>query len=180
MIRILLIDNYDSFTYNSVHAYQSLGVEVQVVRNNAISMAQIRKIAPHLLVIGPGPGNPKNAGISKECVQSGLSVFGICLGHQTIAEVFGASIVRASYAMHGKISAIYHNRMGVFAHLPQGFAAVRYHSLIIDPKSLPPTLEITAWTADGEIMGIRHKELPIQGVQFHPESTASHYGYEIS
>jgi anthranilate synthase component 2 len=176
---LLLIDNYDSFTFNIVQAYQRLGASIDVARNNRIEPEEILARRPRLLIIGPGPGNPQGAGISKVCVLIGLPVFGICLGHQAIAEAFGATIVRAPQAMHGKVSSIYHNCKGVFSGLPQGFFAVRYHSLIIYKGSLPASLEVTAWTQEGEIMGIRHKELRIEGVQFHPESVASQAGIDL-
>ncbi len=176
---ILLIDNFDSFTYNIVQAYQQLGCEVRVVRNHVISPDQILEMHPRLLVIGPGPGSPKTAGISLDCVhlaQKGIPILGICLGHQAIGEAYGAQIVRASHAIHGKSSPVFHKQLGVFKGLCQGFKAVRYHSLVIDPATVPEELEVTAWTAEGEVMGIRHCSLPIEGVQFHPESVASQVG----
>jgi anthranilate synthase component II len=177
-MKIVLIDNFDSFTYNITQAYQHLGENIQVVRNH-VDLNQIIEIGPDLLIIGPGPGRPKNAGISKDLVLLGIPLFGICLGHQVIGEVFGASVVRASQVMHGKSSRIFHNASGVFKNLPQGFVATRYHSLVIAPQSLPLSLEITAWTQSGEIMGISHRKLPIKGVQFHPESIASEEGLHL-
>ena len=148
------------------------------MRNHA-SVDEITAREPNLLILGPGPGSPQNAGICKLCVHMGFPLFGICLGHQVIAEVFGGWVRRAKSAMHGKISRIYHNGEGLFDKLPQGFAAVRYHSLIVEPDSLPSYLEVTAWTEEGEIMGMQHRELPIAGVQFHPESVASECGSQI-
>ena len=179
---IILIDNFDSFTYNIVQAYQKLGEVVEVVRNQAIRIEQIQEKRPRLLIIGPGPGTPKNAGISKECISlslQGIPLFGICLGHQAIGEYFGGQVVRAKRAMHGKISPIFHKNSGVFTGLSQGFAATRYHSLVLEPNSLPGDLEVTAWTGEHEVMGIGHRTLPIQGVQFHPESIASEEGLSL-
>ena len=152
------------------------------MRNHAATAEQIKKLCPRLLVIGPGPGHPKNAGISKECItlaSYGIPVFGICLGHQAIGEVFGGHVVRASKVMHGKTSQIFHKGKGIFTTLPQGFAATRYHSLVLDLNTLPETLEMTAWTKEKEVMGISHRHLPIQGVQFHPESIVSEEGLHL-
>ena len=179
---ILLIDNFDSFTYNIVQAYQQLGCEVIVARNHMISIQQILKMQPRLLVIGPGPGNPRTAGISLDCVhlaKKGISIFGICLGHQVIGEACGAQIKRASCAIHGKTSPILHTQTGVFKDLSPGFKAVRYHSLVIDPTTMPQELKVTAWTKEGEVMGIAHCSLPLQGVQFHPDSVASEEGEKV-
>lgn len=179
---LVLIDNYDSFTYNIVHAYQDLGQEVKVVRNSAIDVKRLETLSPSLLVIGPGPGEPKGAGISKQAVElakKGIPIVGICLGHQVIGEVFGADVIRAPQVMHGKTSAIYHTNNHLFQNLSQGFLATRYHSLIVDEKTLPEELVKTAWTEGGEIMGISHRHLPIHGVQFHPESIASEYGSQL-
>jgi len=173
---ILLIENFDSFTYNIVQAYQQLGEEVKVVHNDTVTKEQIFDMNPSLLVLGPGPGNPKTAGISLSCVslaEKGIPIFGICLGHQTIAEAYGGNIIRAPQPIHGKVFPIFHSYTGLFTGMPQGLSVTRYHSLIIEPISLPNVLEITAWTQSGEIMGIRHKSLPIAGVQFHPDSAAS-------
>ncbi len=177
---IILIDNFDSFTYNIVQAYQQLGEEVKVFRNQAISLEEIKMLNPKLLVIGPGPGNPKTAGISTTAVslaEAGIPLFGICLGHQAIGDYFGAAVVRAGKAIHGKVYPIFHNGQGLFSGLPQPLKATRYHSLIV--TSLPEPLEITAWSETEEIMAIRHKTLPIQGVQFHPESAASEHGLQL-
>lgn len=178
---LLLIDNYDSFTYNIVHAFEHLREKVRVMRNDALSPEECFALSPDYLVIGPGPGNGTNAGISKECVRKGrgrLPILGICLGHQLIGELFGGKIVRASRVMHGKTSAILHRGEGLFQGMPQGFLATRYHSLILDKDSFPKDLQITAQTDSGEIMGICHKKEPIFGLQFHPESIAS-WGGEI-
>lgn len=177
-MHIVLIDNFDSFTFNIVQAYQQLGVTVKVVRNHA-TLQQIEALNPNLLVIGPGPGNPKGAGICRTCIQRGFPVFGICLGHQIIGDVFGASIVRAPYPIHGKTSRILHKGEGVFKELPQGFLVTRYHSLVICPHKLPEELSLTAWTEEGVIMGICHRYLPIAGVQFHPESIATEGGLQL-
>ena len=179
---ILLIDNFDSFTYNIVQAYQQLGCEVIVARNHMISIQEILKMQPRLLVIGPGPGNPRASGVSLDCVQlakKGISIFGICLGHQVIGEAYGAQVIRASRAIHGKTSPILHAERGVFKGLSPEFKAVRYHSLVIDPTTVPHTLEVTAWTKEGEVMGVAHRSLPLQGVQFHPDSVASEQGEKI-
>jgi anthranilate synthase/aminodeoxychorismate synthase-like glutamine amidotransferase len=171
--KILLIDNYDSFTYNLVQAFLVLGAEVDVHRNDAITVDQALRQDHTHLVISPGPGTPYDAGISMQMIRafSGrLPIFGVCLGHQSLVEVFGGKVVRAGRLMHGKVSPVKHDGKGVFTGLPQDFAAGRYHSLIASPESIPAELEVTARTAEGEIMGIRHRSLPIEGVQFHPES----------
>jgi anthranilate synthase/aminodeoxychorismate synthase-like glutamine amidotransferase len=171
--RILLIDNYDSFTYNLVQAFMVLGAEVDVHRNDAITVDEALALEATHLVISPGPGTPRDAGISMRMIQAfagRLPIFGVCLGHQSLVEVFGGSIVRAARLMHGKVSPVLHDGKGVFAGLPQEFDAGRYHSLIAAPDKMPAVLEVTARTAQGEIMGVRHKTLPIEGVQFHPES----------
>lgn len=173
---LLLIDNYDSFTYNIVHAFEQLGEKVRVVRNDALSVEESFALSPDYLVIGPGPGNPADAGISKECVEKAigrLPILGICLGHQLIGEVFGGKTIRATKAMHGKTSSIIHSSEGLFRDLPQGFLATRYHSLVLDKQCFPDDLTITAQTDSGEIMAFCHKKAPIYGVQFHPESVAS-------
>ena len=171
--RILLIDNYDSFTYNLVQAFLVLGASVDVYRNDAITVeAALAQDHTHL-VISPGPGTPRDAGISRRMIEafSGrIPIFGVCLGHQAVVEVFGGKVVRAGRLMHGKVSPVRHDGLGVFAGLPQEFEAGRYHSLIAEAGSIPGVLEITAQTAEGEIMGVRHRSLPIEGVQFHPES----------
>lgn len=173
-MRILIIDNYDSFTYNLVQYLGELGAEVDVQRNDSASVSSLLESAPQGLVISPGPGVPKNAGVSIEAVQrfgdAGTPVLGVCLGHQSIGEAYGGKTVRARTIMHGKTSQIEHQCRGVFAGLPQPFDATRYHSLVIEEASLPAVFEITARTHDGEIMGVRHTSKPVEGVQFHPES----------
>lgn len=184
---ILMIDNYDSFTYNLVQYLGELGAQVITVRNDAISIDGIRDLDPAGIVISPGPCTPDEAGISLEVVRElGLTypIFGVCLGHQCIGQVFGGKVVRAGQIMHGKTSMIRHRGQGVFAGLPQPFEATRYHSLVIEKHSLPGPLEMTAWTEyeNGEIeevMGIRHRELPIEGVQFHPESIMTRCGHDL-
>jgi anthranilate synthase/aminodeoxychorismate synthase-like glutamine amidotransferase len=170
---ILLIDNYDSFTYNLVQAFLVLGASVEVHRNDAISIEDALALRPSHLVISPGPGTPQDAGNSMRMIQAftgRIPIFGVCLGHQSLVEVFGGKVVRAARLMHGKVSPVLHDGKGLYAGLPQDFAAGRYHSLIAEPGSIPAVLEVTARTAEGEIMGVRHKSLPIEGVQFHPES----------
>jgi len=184
---LLMIDNYDSFTYNVVQYFGELKVDVEVVRNDKISLSDIEQKAPEYLVISPGPCTPNEAGISLEAIQrfaGKLPILGICLGHQSIGQAFGGKIVRAKQVMHGKTSPVYHNDKGVFAGLPNPFQATRYHSLVIEQESLPDCLEVTAWTQneDGsmdEIMGIQHRELPIEGVQFHPESILTEHGHQL-
>ena len=183
---ILMIDNYDSFTYNIVQYLLELGAEVEVRRNDEITIAEIEAMAPEKIVISPGPCTPNEAGISLETVDhfaGKIPILGICLGHQSIGQSFGGTIVRAGSVMHGKTSAIHHNGEGVFAGLKQPFEATRYHSLVVDKATLPSTLEVTAWTEkDGEvdeIMGLRHRELSIEGVQFHPESILTEHGYDL-
>jgi anthranilate synthase/aminodeoxychorismate synthase-like glutamine amidotransferase len=171
--KILLIDNYDSFTYNLVQAFLVLGAEIDVRRNDAITVDEALALGPTHLVISPGPGTPRDAGVSMRMIQSfsgRIPIFGVCLGHQSLVEVFGGKVVRAARLMHGKVSPIQHDGKGLYAGLPQDFAAGRYHSLIAAPDSIPSVLEVTARTAEGEIMGVRHRSLPIEGVQFHPES----------
>ena len=184
---LLMIDNYDSFTYNVVQYFGELKVNVEVVRNDEITIAYIAQKAPDYLVISPGPCTPSKAGISLGAIDEyagKLPILGICLGHQSIAQAFGGNIVRASKVMHGKTSAIHHNNKGVFSDLPMPFQATRYHSLVIDRNTLPECLEITAWTqhVDGsidEIMGIKHKTLAVEGVQFHPESILTEHGHQL-
>ena len=184
---ILMIDNYDSFTYNVVQYLAELKADVKVVRNDEISVADIAKLAPERIVVSPGPCTPNEAGISMasmEAYAGKLPILGVCLGHQSIGQVFGGKIVRAREVMHGKTSPIYHNNVGVFKGLNNPLICTRYHSLVIDKDSLPDCLEITAWTqlADGsmdEIMGVRHKTLNVEGVQFHPESILSEQGHEL-
>mgnify|MGYP000058896002 CR=1 FL=1 len=184
---LLMIDNYDSFTYNVVQYLGELGADVHVHRNDEISIADIEAMAPSKIVISPGPCTPNEAGISLQVLkhfQGKLPIFGICLGHQSIGQVFGGKIVRASHVMHGKTSPVFHNDTGVFKGLPNPVIATRYHSLVIDKETLPDCLEITAWTnnEDGSmeaIMGVRHKTLDIEGVQFHPESILTECGHEL-
>src|SRR5277367_3202601 len=171
--RILLIDNYDSFTYNLVQAFLILGAELDVHRNDAIGVEQALAGDYTHLVISPGPGTPRGAGVSMRMIAAfagRLPIFGVCLGHQSLVEVFGGKVVRASRLMHGKVSPVQHDGKGVFSGLAKDFQAGRYRSLIAEPQSIPAVLEITARTAQGEIMGVRHRSLPIEGVQFHPES----------
>lgn len=183
MPRLLVIDNYDSFTYNLVQYLGELGAEIDVVRNDVASPEALLERAPDGLVISPGPGRPENAGVSKACVSlfanAGIPVLGVCLGHQSIGEVFGGRIVGARAIMHGKTSMIHHDESGVFAGAPNPLEATRYHSLVIDPESCPESLEVTARTDDGEIMGVRHRTLPIEGVQFHPESILTGEGKRL-
>jgi len=180
--KLLMIDNYDSFTYNIVQYFGELGAEVEVFRNDEISVADIAARAPDLLVVSPGPCSPAEAGISVAAIQhfaGKLPILGVCLGHQSIGAAFGGKIIRAQQLMHGKTSVITTTREGVFADLPEQFVVNRYHSLAIDKASCPKALAVTAWTDDGEIMGVRHKELPIQGVQFHPESILTEHGHAM-
>ncbi|HVC01325.1 MAG TPA: aminodeoxychorismate/anthranilate synthase component II [Steroidobacteraceae bacterium] len=177
--KILLIDNYDSFTYNLVQAFLVLGAEVDVRRNDAIGVDEALSMDHSHLVISPGPGTPRDAGVSLAMIAAFAGrkpIFGVCLGHQSLVEAFGGRVVRAGRLMHGKVSQVAHDGRGVFAGIGQGFTAGRYHSLIAEPQSMPPTLEVSARTAEGEIMGVRHKLLPIEGVQFHPESVLTPEG----
>lgn len=186
-LRVVMIDNYDSFTYNLVQYLGELGADVRVVRNDEVSIADIENMAPDRLVISPGPCTPKQAGISVEAILAFAGkypILGVCLGHQSIGHAFGGRIVRAKSIMHGKTSKVYHYDRGVFKGLANPFVATRYHSLVIDQDSLPDCLEITAWTEDHdgnreEIMGVRHRQLDIEGVQFHPESILSEYGHDM-
>ncbi len=179
MSRILLIDNYDSFTYNLVQAFMSLGADVQVYRNDAIDASKALALEPTHLVISPGPGRPESAGVSMAMIRAfceSIPVLGVCLGHQSIAAVFGADIIPARRLMHGKTSVVEHDGAGVFAGLPNPLEVGRYHSLAVAESSLPPELVVTARTAGGEIMGLRHRALPVEGVQFHPESVLTPRG----
>lgn len=184
---ILMIDNYDSFTFNLVQYLQTLGAEVRVERNDAMSVAEIERLAPEKIVISPGPGTPDEAGVSMALIEQlgqRVPILGVCLGHQAIGQVYGGHVIRAGRIMHGKTSAIHHQGKGVFAGLPDGYEATRYHSLVVDKTRLPDCLEITAWTenADGsmeEIMGLRHREYPVEGVQFHPESILTQHGHAL-
>jgi len=177
-----MIDNYDSFTYNIVQYFGELGEEVRTVRNDEITLEQIAAINPDRICISPGPKAPKDAGISLDILREfkgKLSILGVCLGHQAIGEAFGGNVIRAKQVMHGKTSTIAHTGEGVFKDLPSPFTVIRYHSLAIERASLPACLEVTAWTDDGEIMGVRHKEYDIEGVQFHPESILSEHGHAL-
>lgn len=178
----LLIDNYDSFTYNLWHYLGELGAEVRVVRNDAIGADEAVALTPQGIVLSPGPCDPDRAGICLEVIAKAagrIPVLGVCLGHQAIGQAFGGRVVRAPVCMHGKVSAIHHTGQGVFAGLPSPFEATRYHSLIVERDGLPDCLEITAWLEDGTIMGMRHRAHPIEGVQFHPESIASQHGHAL-
>ena len=183
---LLMIDNYDSFTYNIVQYFGELDQEVKVVRNDQVTLEEIERWQPKYLVIGPGPCSPSEAGISIPAIQhfaGKIPLLGVCLGHQAIGQAFGGDIVRAKTVMHGRVSDMYHADTGIFSNLPSPFAATRYHSLVIDPATVPECLEVTCWTnqADGsmeEIMGVKHKTLPIEGVQFHPESILSEHGHQ--
>jgi len=179
---LLMIDNYDSFTYNLVQYFGELGEAVRVYRNDAITLKEIAALAPDRLVVSPGPCSPKEAGISVAAIQEfagKLPILGVCLGHQSIGYAFGGEIVHARQPMHGKISPVQHLDTGVFAGLPNPFKATRYHSLAIRRDTLPACLEVTAWTDDGEIMGVCHREFDIQGVQFHPESIMTEHGHAM-
>lgn len=179
---LLIIDNYDSFTYNLYQYFSELGAEVTVIRNNKTTIEQIEALRPEKIVISPGPSTPQNAGISNDVIrhfQGKVPILGVCLGHQCIGHRFGGNIVRAKKILHGKSSAIEHKNEGIFAGLPQPFNAIRYHSLTIEPESLPDCLEVTAQTEDGTIMGIRHREYQVEGIQFHPESFMTEYGKDI-
>ena len=179
---LLMIDNYDSFTYNLVQYFGELGEEVRTVRNDEITLDEIAAMKPARICISPGPCTPHEAGVSVPLLQrfaGQLPILGVCLGHQSIGAAFGGKIIRAREVMHGKVSAIAHTGVGVFADLPSPYTVTRYHSLAIERASLPACLEVTAWTDDGEIMGVRHKEFDIQGVQFHPESILSEHGHAL-
>ena len=179
---LLMIDNYDSFTYNLVQYFGELGEDVRTIRNDEITLAEIETLAPARICISPGPKAPAQAGISVPVLQhfaGKLPILGVCLGHQAIGEAFGGKIIRARQVMHGKTSLINHTGVGVFKDLPNPFTVIRYHSLAIERSTLPSCLEVTAWTDDGEIMGVRHKEFDIEGVQFHPESILSEHGHQL-
>ena len=188
---LLMIDNYDSFTYNLVQYLQALGAEVKVVRNDELSVAQIEALAPERIVVSPGPCTPNEAGVSVDVIRElgpRIPVFGVCLGHQSLGQAYGGEVIRAKRIMHGKTSRIRHQGRGVFAGLPDGYEATRYHSLVVSRETLPDCLEITAWTEvegeDGkpafdEIMGLRHREHPVEGVQFHPESILTEHGHAL-
>lgn len=184
---LLMIDNYDSFTFNLVQYFGELGEEVKVIRNDELSAAEIDALDASSIVISPGPCTPNEAGVSLEVLQklsAKVPIFGVCLGHQSIGQAFGGKVVRAKQIMHGKTSMIHHNSVGVFRGLPSPFEATRYHSLVVEQESLPDCLEVTAWTnnPDGtrdEIMGLRHRELAVEGVQFHPESILTRHGHDL-
>ncbi|HEY1043618.1 MAG TPA: aminodeoxychorismate/anthranilate synthase component II [Telluria sp.] len=179
---LLMIDNYDSFTYNIVQYFGELGEEVVTVRNDQLTIADIEAMQPDRICISPGPKSPEDAGISIEVLQhfkGKIPILGVCLGHQAIGAAFGGKVIRAKQVMHGKTSPVAHTGVGVFRGLPSPFTVIRYHSLAIERTSLPDCLEVTAWTDDGEIMGVRHKEYDIEGVQFHPESILSEHGHAL-
>ena len=180
---LLLIDNYDSFTWNLVHYLGELGAEVKVVRNDALQVQDALAMAPQAIVLSPGPCDPAQAGIciplTRAAAEAGVPLLGVCLGHQTIGEAFGGKVVRAGEIVHGKMGTMYHEGQGMFRGLPSPFQATRYHSLIVERATLPACLEVTAWLQDGTIMGLRHRTLPIEGVQFHPESIASEHGHQL-
>ena len=180
---LLLIDNYDSFTWNLVHYLGALGAEVTVRRNDALSVAEALAMGPRAIVLSPGPCDPDQAGIclplTTAAAEAGVPLLGVCLGHQTIGQAFGGRVVRCGQIVHGKTDAMHHAGQGVFAGLPSPFRATRYHSLVVERDSLPACLEITAELADGTIMGLRHREKPVEGVQFHPESIASEHGHRM-
>ena len=179
---LLMIDNYDSFTYNLVQYFGELDQDVQVYRNDEIDLQKIAELNPRHIVISPGPCTPNEAGISLALIHEfagKIPLLGVCLGHQSIGQAFGGKIIKAKTLMHGKTSLIHHENIGVFKGLPNPYTATRYHSLVIEKESLPDCLAITAWTEDGEIMGVRHKSLAIEGVQFHPESVLTEYGHEL-
>jgi len=179
---LLLIDNYDSFTYNLFQYLSELGEEVMVVRNDKTTLEEIDRIKPQRLVISPGPSTPLRAGISNDVIRhfdSRLPILGVCLGHQCVGYSYGAAIGQARQIMHGKSSPIYHNSQGVLAGLPNPFSAIRYHSLIVQRDGLPDCLEVTAWTDDGTIMGLRHRQHPVEGIQFHPESFMTEVGKDV-
>ena len=179
---ILMIDNYDSFTYNLVHYLGELGERVLVFRNDKITLEEVGKLNPDMVVVSPGPCTPKEAGISVDLIKEfagRIPILGVCLGHQSIGYAFGGNIVRAKRLLHGKTSQIHHDGKGIYEGVPNPFEATRYHSLLIEKESLPDKLEVTAWTDEGEIMGVRHKEYLIEGVQFHPESILTKHGKDL-
>jgi anthranilate synthase component 2 len=181
-IMLLMIDNYDSFTYNLVQYFLELGEDVRVYRNDALTLEEIEKLKPAKIVISPGPCTPNEAGISVPVIQKfagKIPILGVCLGHQSIGQAFGGKIVRAARVMHGKTSMIHHDKRTIYERIPDPFEATRYHSLVIEKSSLPDSLEVTAWTDEGEIMGVRHKEKPVEGIQFHPESILTKEGKNI-
>ncbi len=178
----VIIDNYDSFTYNLVQAFGELKEDIKVFRNDKVTLKEIQKLSPQRIVISPGPSTPKNAGISLSVVKhfaGKIPILGVCLGHQCIGEAFGGRIIRAKKIMHGKTSTITHDTKTIFSNIPNPFEATRYHSLVIEKQTLPDVLEVSAVSEDGEIMGVRHRKLPVEGVQFHPESILTKHGKEI-
>ena len=179
---ILMIDNYDSFTFNLVQYLGELGAEVKVVRNDEIGLEEVARLKPAQIVISPGPCTPSEAGISLGVIDrfaGGIPILGVCLGHQAIGQAFGGKVVKAARVMHGKVSSVRHDGKGVFSGVPEGFAATRYHSLAVERASLPACLEVTAQSEDGEIMGLRHRELAVEGVQFHPEALLTEHGHAM-
>ena len=179
---LLMIDNYDSFTYNLVQYFGELGEEVKVVRNDELSVDDVAALKPERIVLSPGPCTPNEAGISLAVIdrfKGRVPLLGVCLGHQAIGQAFGGKVVHAKTLMHGKVSRIHHEGRGVFNGLPTPYEATRYHSLAIERETCPPELEVTAWTDDGEIMGVRHRTLPVEGVQFHPESILTQHGHDL-
>jgi anthranilate synthase/aminodeoxychorismate synthase-like glutamine amidotransferase len=179
---IAVIDNYDSFTYNLVQYLQELGQTVLVFRNDAIGVAEVEALAPSHVVLSPGPGTPEDAGITLALIEQlagRVPILGVCLGHQAIGQAFGGKVVRAGRVMHGKVSRIRHDSSGVFAGVPDDFVATRYHSLVVEPSSLPDCLAVTARADDGEVMGLRHRALPVEGVQFHPEALLTEHGHKM-
>jgi anthranilate synthase component 2 len=181
-VMLLMIDNYDSFTYNIVQYLGELGEDVRVFRNDKITIAEIEALKPDRIVVSPGPCSPEEAGISVEVIKSfagRIPLLGVCLGHQSIGYAFGGNVVKSSTLMHGKTSPIHHDGQGLFAGLPNPFSATRYHSLVVERSSFPPELEITAWVEEGEVMGLKHKTLPVWGVQFHPESILTEGGMDL-
>ena len=179
---LLMIDNYDSFTYNLVQYFGELGEDVRVYRNDAITLSELAKLDPARIVISPGPGTPAQAGISLSVIREfagKIPLLGVCLGHQSIGEAFGGKVVHARKLMHGKVSPVHHHNVGVFRGLPNPVTCTRYHSLAVERETLPDCLEVTAWTDDGEIMGLRHKTLDVEGVQFHPESILTEHGHDM-
>ena len=179
---LLMLDNYDSFTYTLVQYFGELGEDVRVYRNDAITLSEIAKLNPERIVISPGPGTPAQAGISLSVIREfagKIPLLGVCLGHQSIGEAFGGKVVHARKLMHGKVSPVHHHNVGVFRGLPNPVTCTRYHSLAVERETLPDCLEVTAWTDDGEIMGLRHKTLDVEGVQFHPESILTEHGHDM-
>ena len=180
---LLMIDNYDSFTYNLVHYLGELGADIRVVRNDAMNVQEAMALRPEMIVLSPGPCDPAQAGIclalTAAAAEAKIPLLGVCLGHQTIGEAFGGKVIRCHEIVHGKMGTMHHSGKGIFRNLPSPFEATRYHSLVVEKESLPDCLEVTAWLQDGTIMGLRHKTLPIEGVQFHPESIASEHGHQL-